>query len=93
MKINELVGEIAKNNPKTFVGVSERKAAAIVRAAFEYIAEAVENSVDDVVKVPGLGQFRARQTEREVNGKKVAKKVVVYRSGKLKSKNVGGKDK
>lgn len=92
MKLSELVGEIAKNNPKSLAGVSEKKAAAIVRAAFEYIAETVANSTDEVVKIPGLGQFRARQVEREVDGETVVKRQVIFRPAKPKSETAGAQD-
>jgi hypothetical protein len=59
---------------------------AILRAAFSEIKKEIDGIEDGVVKVPSLGNFRITQVEREVEGKKMIRKRVMFRAAVANSK-------
>lgn len=82
MTLKTLVENAKKKNP-ALKDMRDPKAVALLRAVFGQLVSQVESAKDgDVVKVPGLGNFRARMVEREKGGQKVTEKRVVFRAAK-----------
>ena len=76
MKINEIIEQVKKSNPNALKGVPEKKAVALVRAAFSQVGTAVDEADEGVVKVASFGRFKIVKKEREVEGgKEVLKRV------------------
>jgi len=86
MKINELLQEVAKERPQLLADLPEKKATALVRAVFASIGKAIDATSEGIVEIGGLGGFRVRQVEREVDGEKVTRKVIVFRAARPKEK-------
>jgi hypothetical protein len=78
MKAIEII-EIIKNESPDLLGkVPEKRAAKIIVAALSHIAKNVTALDQGMVRVQGLGVFRARQVEREKEGHKVMVKKVMF---------------
>lgn len=84
MTIKELVEQVAGNNPAVLSGIPRNKAVALLRTALAQIGKTIKETEDGVVLVPGFGKFQVRQVEREVGGKKVVRKQVVFRQAAAK---------
>jgi nucleoid DNA-binding protein len=54
----------------------------LVRSVFQQIATELRSAPDGAVKIPGLGTFRIRSLEREMEGAKVSVRRVTFRPGK-----------
>jgi len=81
MKPSELVGLIKKQEPKLLGQMPDRKVVRIIRAAFAQIGREIDALKEGVVKVPGFGNFRAREAEREKDGQKsIVKRVHFQRT-------------
>ena len=87
MNANEVVELIKKEKPNLLGKMSEKKAAALVRNAFLQIGKHIDAAGEGVIKVPGLGNFRVKQVERERNGQKVNVKRVAFRVTRRKNKD------
>jgi len=99
MKPTELLEAIGTANPKVLDGIRKERALALIRATLAYLARTLDASKEGAVVVAGLGRFRVRIVEREVEGKKVMQKKVMYmpvqpkdRDGSAKAKRVDESD-
>ena len=79
MKPIEIVELIKQQNPDALGNIPDKKAAAVIRTAFQELARTVRETEEGEVKVPGFGVFRIRQVEREKDGEQVVVKRVVFR--------------
>jgi nucleoid DNA-binding protein len=79
MKINELIEAIAKEKPRLLAGLPEKRSATIIRTALACIGRVIDATEEGRVLIGGLGVFNVRQVEREIDGRKVMKKIVVFR--------------
>jgi hypothetical protein len=82
MKPKEIVELVKKEDPKLFADMPDKKIAQIVRAAFGQVGKQLDATTEGAMKVPGLGNFRVRQGEREKDGQKVPVKRVTFRRAK-----------
>jgi hypothetical protein len=82
MKPAEIVKLIKAETPELLGKLTEKKAAQIVRAALLLLGKQIAATDEGVVKVPGLGNFRIKNVERERKGQKV----MVRRVGFIKAK-------
>ncbi len=87
MNANEVVELIKKEKPNLLGKMSEKKAAALVRNAFIQLGKHIDTTGEGVIKVPGFGNFRVNQVEREKDGQKVTVKRVVFRVTHPKEKD------
>lgn len=78
MTIKELVEQISNDDKAILAGVPRNKAMALVRAAFAVIGKTIDETEEGTVIFPGLGQFRVRRVERELEGKPIVRKQVVF---------------
>jgi hypothetical protein len=72
MPISQLIDEMQRSDPAALNGIPRSEAQALVRNVFRHMGAALAKSEEGVVAYPGLGRFRVRKVEREVDGKKVA---------------------
>jgi hypothetical protein len=72
MPISQLIDEMQRSDPAALNGIPRSEAQALVRNVFRHMGAALAKSDEGVVAYPGLGRFRVRKVEREVDGKKVA---------------------
>ena len=86
MTLTELFGKVKSAHPEQFETINDKKAVAILRAAFSEIKKEIVGTEDGVVKVPSLGNFRITQVEREVEGKKVVRRRVAFHAAVANSK-------
>ena len=86
MKITslELAKQIQQENPETLGKMNEKKIAKIIREAFIQVKNEIENTEDDSVHFPMLGNFRVRMIEREKEGEMTTIRRVVFRPAKAK---------
>ncbi len=85
MKPSEIVEMIKKEDPDFLGSMPEQKAARIIREALKQLAQHVDAVEEGVVKVPGFGNFRINNVEREKEGQKVKVRRVVFNRAKAKS--------
>ncbi len=86
LKMADLVKALRKERPNLFGKVPEKKAAALIKAAFAQLGKHVGSMNEGVVRVPGFGNFRVRQVEREKDGQKVTVTRTIFRAMKTKFK-------
>ena len=79
MKPIEIVELIKQQNPDALGNIPDKKAAAVIRKAFQELARTVRETEEGEVRLPGFGVFRIRQVEREKDGEKEMVKRVVFR--------------
>jgi hypothetical protein len=72
MPISRLIDEMQQSNPAALNGIPRAEAQALVGNVFKHMGAALAKSDEGVVAYPGLGRFRVRRVERDVDGKKVA---------------------
>ena len=84
MKTKEIVDLIKAERPALLSKkISEKKATKLIRNAFSQLRSQIESANNgDVVKVRGLGNFRVKQVEREIDGQKTTVKRVTFRAKK-----------
>lgn len=78
MKPIEIVELIKQQDPDALGKMQDKKAAAVIRKAFQELARTVRETEEGEIKLPGFGVFRIRQVEREKDGEKEAVKRVVF---------------
>lgn len=91
MKPMEIVESIRNNTPKVLGQAPDKRAALIIRAAFNVVAAEVAGIKEGTVSVPGLGEFVVKQVKREKDGEKVTVRQVVFRKGKAAVKKAAAK--
>lgn len=79
MKINEAVSLAMMEHERAFKGVTEIQATRIVKLTLDEIAKEVDRTDDGKVLVPGFGTFLIKQVEREKDGEKAVRKLVMVR--------------
>ncbi|MDH4188202.1 MAG: hypothetical protein OEV08_14520 [Nitrospira sp.] len=77
-QVGTLIEQIRKTNPKLLEGIPGDKAEALIRKVFTQMNHALAMTEEGVVKFVGLGQFRARKVEKELEGKKVTRTQIVF---------------
>ena len=82
LKPADMIRLVRKESPKLLAQVPDKRAAALVRAALNQLGKRIKAVEDGVVKVPGFGNFRMRQIEREKDGKKVTVTRTIFRAAK-----------
>ena len=90
MKVNELIEQINKNNPALLKGMPEKTVIALIRTILTSVGDAVDSVDDGDIAVAILGRFRVKQKEREVDGKKIVAKHIVFRRASPRKKNESG---
>ena len=81
-QVGVLIEQIRKTNPKLLEGIPGDKAAALIRKVFTLMTHTLAMTEDGVVTFVGLGQFRVRKVEKELEGKKVTRTQIIFtRSG------------
>jgi nucleoid DNA-binding protein len=78
MKLTEIVELIKSDNPQLLGKMPDKKAAQIVRAVLGQVGKSVAGTAEGVVKVPGLGNFRVKNVEREKDGQKLTVRKVAF---------------
>jgi hypothetical protein len=99
MTPNDLLKIIGVDNPNLLSGIREKQALTLIRATLVCVARTLDTSQEELVVIAGFGRFRIRMVEREVDGKKVFKKRILYVPARAKTgeddarpKRVGGLD-
>ena len=83
----EIVAHLKSTNPK-LSNLKDGQSAALIREAFKLISQVVVDTHDDVVRIAGLGSFRAKNVERDKDGVKTTVERVIFRPAKKKSDKV-----
>ena len=73
-----LIEQIRKTNPNLLDDIPGDKAAALIRKVFKQMNQTLAMTEEGVVKFVGLGQFRVRKIEKELEGKKVTRTQIVF---------------
>lgn len=91
VKVADLIEKIQEINPALFDGISENRAAALIRTAFENMNDTLTETEEGVVNYAGLGRFRVKKVENEVGGKKTApaRTQVIFHRAEPSKKNNG----
>ena len=84
MKVAELIEHIRQSNPKLLQGIPEDKAEALVRRVFKHMNDTLAKTEEGVVNYAGLGRFRLRKVEKEVDGRKVSRTKIGFRPANAK---------
>ena len=79
MKIADLINHVKRGDPKLLGGIPENKAKALVRAVFGHINNTLSGTQEGVVIFAGLGRFRIRKVERDIEGKKISQTRIIFR--------------
>ena len=77
-QVGVLIEQIRKTNPKLLEDIPGDKAAALIRKVFKQMNQTLAMTEEGVVKFVGLGQFRVRKVEKELEGKKVTRTQIVF---------------
>ena len=91
MNLEQIVKNARADNQSAFGKVNDKRAVKILRAAFKQVNSELESAKDGNLTIGGLGRFAIKNTEREKDGVKVAKRRVTFRQrgagkkGKAKS--------
>ena len=80
----EIAKQIQQDNPKMAGTMNEKKIAKIIKAAFTQVKKEIENTENNIVKIPVLGNFRVQTVERDKEGKKTTVKRVFFKPAKAK---------
>jgi len=91
MNIKQLLMKISSEESSALDGIPQEKAAIIVREAFSQVIKAIQSEEEGTVIVAGLGQFRIRQVQRDIEGKTLIKRQVSFRPAKGKGKEADAK--
>ena len=83
----DIAAHLKSTNPK-LSNIKNGQSAALIREAFKLINQVVLDTHDDVVRVAGLGNFRAKNVELDKDGVKTTAKRVIFRPAKKKSDKV-----
>jgi nucleoid DNA-binding protein len=92
ISVAALLEQMQQGNPDLLKGLPKPKAAELLRSAFKQVKDILAQTQEGKVAFGGLGQFRVRQVEKEVAGKKVIRTQIVFKSvepGKGKKKGAG----
>jgi len=86
MKVTDYVQQAKKEKSGALADLPDKKADTLVRKVLELIGQEIDSAQEGVVKIGGLGSFRVRQVEREVEGEKKLVKQIVFRRPDVKDK-------
>jgi len=85
-QVGILIEQIRKTNPRLLDGIPTNRAEALVTNVFKHMNDTLAGTQEGVVSYMGLGQFRVKHMEKEVGGKKTARKQIVFhRAGRSKA--------
>ena len=82
----ELVELIKSEKPAVLGKTTDKKAARIIRKAFNQLAKQIESTDAGDIRVRGLGRFRIKTIEREKDGQSEKMKRVYFRAKPLQKK-------
>ena len=86
LKTADVVKALRKERPNLLDMVPETKAVALINAALVELGKRIGAINVGAVKVPGLGNFRVRQVEREKDGQRVTVTHTVFWAAKGQAK-------
>ena len=78
MKINELIKSARIADASAFGNVKDKRAAKILRAAFQELNSQLDSVSDGNLAINGLGRFTVRSVKKNENGEASAKRRVVF---------------
>ena len=87
MRAIEVVKHLKKEKPEMLENIPEKKAAALIRNAWIQLGKHIDETGEGVINVPGFGNFRVRQVEREKDGQTVTVKRIIFRPAVPKAKD------
>lgn len=79
LKVAELIEHAQQMIPGLLDGIPETRAEALVRSVFRHMNSALAGTEEGVVDYAGLGRFRVRNVEKEVNGEKITRTQISFR--------------
>ena len=82
MKPIEIVEKIRATNPAVLGKMNDKVAAQLIRSALSEIRKQLTAVNEGVVEVNGLGNFRVKHVEKEVDSAKVAIKRILFVAAK-----------
>lgn len=86
MNPNEVIEALKKSNPNIIGKLSDSKISAIIRSTLMIVAKQVTEAEEGTVRVPGLGVFKVRNVEREIEGEKKEGKRILFVPAKEREK-------
>ena len=78
----EIVEKMKAENPEALGKINHGIAARIVRLALAEIGAQIAAADEGVVRVAGLGSFRIKHIEKEVDGEKVSVRKIIFAAAK-----------
>ena len=79
MKLVELVQKVQENNSEKLGKMNEKKIALIIKEALSQIKQEIDNTSNDSVRVPKLGNFKIQMVERKKEDEKVMIKRIIFK--------------
>ena len=79
MKVAELIDSVKSGEPELLAGIAPEKAEGLVLSAFRHIQQSLDRTSEGVLSYAGLGRFRVRQVQKEIDGKSVTRTQIVFR--------------
>jgi len=77
-QVGALIEQIRLTSPRLLEDIPGDKAAALVRSVFEQMNQTLAMTEEGIVTFVGLGQFRVRKVEKELEGKNVTRTQIVF---------------
>jgi nucleoid DNA-binding protein len=68
-------------------GIPKNRAQALVRSVFRHINRTIAGTEDGVLIFAGLGRFRMRKVERELEGRRVSRTRIIFRHAEPGARN------
>jgi hypothetical protein len=93
MKASEVIEQLRQANPSLLEGIPLEKAEALLNGLFKHINATLARAEEGVVEFHGLGRFRVRKVQREVDGKKVNRTQILFRPREAGDEKGGGRRK
>ena len=78
MKMMEIIKAAKTSDAKAFANVEDKQAAAIAKAVLAQINRYINEQKEDRISIGGFGKFRIKPVEREIQGRMVVKKHIVF---------------
>jgi nucleoid DNA-binding protein len=91
MKLDEIVKAAREDNEAAFANISDKRAAKIIRAAFQQVTGQLESAEEGKLNIGSLGRFMIKNVEREKEGAKVTRRRVTFRPRGAGKKKQSGK--
>jgi hypothetical protein len=79
MKVTDLIESVKSGDPELLAGIAPEKAEGLVLSVFRHIQQSLDRTSEGVLSYAGLGRFRVRQLQKEVEGKSVTRTQIVFR--------------